>query len=153
QRKIVVGLDDYTPTAAYYKYLRKNFGSAMVEFVRGMHNDGKAPEDWFDSYEQLGREVRVRAAAIKGMEQVHKGCCNYAPAGKTGYLDSTYWDKQGSYQFTLKTTLPAGKQPSDAVEAIFKPGAGTLLECNSTMVAIQYRAMLITLGADAFNKK
>jgi hypothetical protein len=153
QRKIIIGGKPYSPDAKYYQYLKTNFGDAMVEFISGMDNGGKPPSYSFDSNEQMGREVRVRAAAIKGMEEVHKGCCNYAPAGKTGYLDSAYWDKQGSYQFTLKTKLPAGKQPSDAVEAIFKPAAGTLLECNSTMVAIQYRAMLTLLGAAAFNKK
>jgi hypothetical protein len=49
--------------------------------------------------------------------------------------------------------MPTGKQPSDALEAIFKRDAGTLLECNSMTVAIQYRAMLKMLGPVAFNKK
>jgi hypothetical protein len=97
----------------------------------------------------MGREVRVRAAAIKGMADVHNSCCHYPTGGDTGKLNATYWEKKGPFQFMLK----AGKQPSDAIEAIFKPGAGTELECNSTMVAIQYRAMLTALGAAGFNKK
>ncbi len=153
QRKIVIGGKDYTPTADYYTYLKSNFGDAMVEFIKDMHNGGKPPDFQFDTNEQMGREVRVRAAAIKGMEEVHKGCCNYPSAGKPDNLDPTYWDRQGPYQYTLKPKLPAGKGPSDAIEAIFKAGAETRLECNSTMVAIQYRAMLAMLGAPAFNKK
>lgn len=114
-----------------------------------MHNGGKPPDFSFDSAGQLGREVRLRAAAIKGMEKVHEGCCGYPASGAGGKLDPAYWDKKGCYQFVLK----AGKKPSDAIEAIFKPGAETKLDCNSTMVAIQYRAMLTTLGAAGFDKK
>jgi len=154
QRKIIVGGTDYTPTGRYFRWLRvNNYGNAMVEFIKDMHNNGNPPEYKFDSYEQMGYEVKVRHNAIKGMEEVHKGCCSYATGGGTGYLDSAYWDKVGFYQFTVKSPLPPGKEASDAIEAIFKSGAGTELECNSIMVAIQYRAMLKALGESEFNSK
>ena len=149
QRRILIGGTPYTPDAGYNSYLKKNFGDAMVEFIASMHNGGKPPDFSFDSNEQMGREVRVRAAAIKGMEKVHQGCCSYATGGGDGKLNAVYWDKKGPYQFTLKV----GKKPSEGIEAIFKSGAETELECNSMMVAIQYRAMLTMLGSAAFDKK
>jgi len=45
------------------------------------------------------------------------------------------------------------EKPSDAINSIFESGAGTLLECNSTIVAIQYRAMMKGMGEDKFNLK
>jgi hypothetical protein len=123
----------------------------MAEFINKMHNDGKPPKYDFDNFEQMGREVQVRYYATKGMEEVNKnGCCNY---GAPHRLDTAYWDNVGPTQFKVKTPLPSGKQPSDAIESIFRPGADNRLECNSLMVAVQYRAMLKTLGAENFNKK
>jgi hypothetical protein len=154
RRKIVVGGKPYTPSAKYYTYLDANFGPAMKEFVQNMHKAGAPPVYSFTSYEQLGREVRIRANAIKGIEEVHKGCCDYFDSAHPPYLDSTYWDHVGPwFNFVLKSPLPAGKQASDAIEAIFAPGAGTRLECLSMTVAIEYYAMLKGLGAAAFNAR
>lgn len=153
QRKIIVDGKDYTPTAQYLQWLEKNYGKAMVEFITDMHNGGKPPDFKFSSFEQMGTEVKVRSQIIKGIEEVHKGCCSYPNVSTTGQLDPKFWDKVGPFQFKVKTALPAGKNASDAIEAIFKNGAGSELECNSTAVAIQYRAMLKTLGTDHFNKK
>jgi hypothetical protein len=153
QRKIVVAGKDYTPTTKYLTWLETNYSKAMVEFINGMHNGGSPPDHNFDSFEQMGQEVRVRHYAVQGIEEVHKGCCSYPTSGGNGQLDSTYWEKKGSYKFVVKTPLPSGKNSSDAIEAIFASGAGTELECNSTTVAIQYRAMLKALGKAAFNKK
>ncbi|MFZ0772823.1 MAG: hypothetical protein WCA49_10335 [Candidatus Sulfotelmatobacter sp.] len=154
QRNIVVGGNPYTPTAEYYDHLTHNFGPAMKEFVQQMDNGGKPPTFTFSSYEQMGNEVRIRANAIKGIEEVHKGCCAYYDSANPPYLNSTYWDHIGSgVNFKLKAPLPSGKKPSDAIEAIFAPGAGTRLECMSMTVAIQYFAMLKGLGAAKFNAK
>jgi hypothetical protein len=126
----------------------------MVEFVEQMHNGGKPPIYSFGSYEQLGNEVRVRAKAIQGIEDVHKGCCGYFGAGDPPHLDSNYWDQVGGdVDFKLKSPLPSGKQPSDAIAAIFAPGAHTRLECFSMTVAIQYYSILKGLGAGKFNAR
>ncbi len=153
QRKIVVAGKPYTPASSYLTWLKAHYSGAMVEFINSMHNGGLPPDFTFDSFEQMGKEVRVRYYAVQGIEEVHKGCCSYPTSGGNGKLNPTYWDKKGPYQFVVKTPLPSGKQASDAVEAIFASGAGTELECNSTTVAIQYRAMLKALGEAAFNKK
>jgi hypothetical protein len=154
QRKIIVGGKDYTPTATYLKWLEAKYSKRMVEFINSMHNAGKPPDYIFSSFEEMGQEVRMRHFIIEGIGEVHQpGTCSYPTGGGDGQLDPTYWDKLGPFQFKVKSPLPAGKDASDAIEAIFKVGAGTELECNSTTVAIQYRAMLKTLGPKAFNKK
>src|SRR6266851_3690366 len=153
QRKIIVGGKEYTPSPKYLTWLKATYSDAMVEFVNDMYNGGKSPDFSFSSYTEMGNEVRMRYHIIQGIGEVHKGCCSYPIGGGDGALDTAYWDKVGPFQFTMKSPLPAGKGPSDAIDAIFKSGAGTQLECNSTMVAIQYRAMLQTLGPATFNKK
>jgi hypothetical protein len=152
QRRIVVGGKPYTPNASYYDYLTKNFGDAMKEFVARMDNGGNPPDYIFSSFDQMGNEVRVRAQAIKGIEEVHKGCCGYYSTAEPPYLDSTYWDQIGSaVDFKPKSPLPAGKQASDAIKAIFAPGAKTRVECFSMTVAIQYYSMMKGLGEARFN--
>ena len=152
QRRIVVAGKPYTPSAQYYAYLEKNFGPAMKEFVEHMHNAGNPPDYAFKSYEQMGTEVRVRADAIKGIEDVHKGCCDYYSNAEPPHLDPAYWDQIGSAaHFKPKSPLPSGKHASDAIKAIFAPGAHTRLECFSMTVAIEYRAMLTGVGEARFN--
>jgi len=154
QRKIVVGGTPYTPTAGYYSYLTANFGPAMKEFVEQMHNGGSPPIYNFSTFEQMGYEVRVRANAIKGIEDVHAGCCSYYGTGDPPHLNPTYWDHIGSgVNFEMKSPLPAGKHPSDAIDSIFTPGAHTRLECLTMTLAIQYRAMLKALGPAKFNTR
>jgi hypothetical protein len=154
QRKIVVGGKPYAPSARYLTWLTVNFGPAMREFVEHMHNGGSPPVYSFSSLEQMGFEVRTRAAAIKGIEDVHKGCCDYFSNADPPHLDSTFWQQiGGGVHFVPKSPLPGGKNASDAIEAIFAPGAHTRLECLSMTIAIEYRAMLKSIGAARFNAK
>ncbi len=152
QRKIMVGGKAYTPSTKYLNWLNVNFGPAMKEFVTHMHNAGNPPVYSFTSYGQMGYEVRTRANAIKGIEKVHQGCCNYYDSAHPPYLDSTYWNHIGSgVKFKTKSPLPSGKHVSDAIAAIFAPGAGTRLECLSMTVAIEYYSMLKAIGTTKFN--
>jgi hypothetical protein len=156
QRRIVVNEKPYTPGRRFLKQVQDDYGDAMVELVARMHNGGEPPDHAFDSREQLRTEIRLRHSAIQSMADVNvdPGCCSYPTSTyDSGYLDPTYWEKQGPLRFTVKSPLPAGKEASDAIEAIFAKGAGTELECNSMLVAIQYRSMLKALGEEAFNEK
>ena len=145
QRKISIKGTAYTPDPFYFWM---TYGPAMGEFVDKMHNGGKPPDYSFDSEAQLTDEIKIRANAIKGMEEVHKGCCGYYSKEYPPNLDSTYWDHVGSgVDFTMK----AGKKPSDAIAAIFASGARTRLECWSMTVAIEYYSMLKGLGAEKFD--
>lgn len=143
----------YTPTRKYYRYLNRNFGSHMKEFIKTMHNHGSPPDFSFTSYNQMGYEVRVRHQAIKGIAAVHGGCCNYPDSAHPDYLDSTYWDRVGWMRFKPKSPLPPGKKTSDAIEAIFAPGAGTRLECMAMTVAVEYYSLLKGLGKARFNAR
>jgi hypothetical protein len=100
----------------------------------------------------MGTEVRVRHAAIKGMEEANTGTCQYPDSAHPAYLDSTYWDKAGPMYFKAKSPLPSGKEASDAIEAIFAPGSKTRLECMAMTFAVQYRAMMNGMGKAKFNK-
>jgi len=152
QRKIIIGGKPYTPTDSYYKYLQTNFGPTMVEFIKTMHNDGKPPDFTFTTAEQMGREVRVRYEVTKGMDLVHEGGrCEYFDSAHPDYLDNTYWERKGPLYFVPKSPLPKGKGASDAIEAIFAPGAKTRLECLSMTIAVEYRALLKGLGKDKFD--
>jgi hypothetical protein len=146
QKKIIVDGNDYTPQESYKKWLIKNYSEEMVEFIMSMHNDGNPPDYNFDSYEQMGREVQVRYYAIQGMGEANNGSTNY---GVTGKLNTTYWEKVGPYHFQVKS----GAVPSEAIESIFDTAENNVLECNSMMVAIQYRAILKALGTKKFNEK
>ena len=154
QRRILVDGKRYRPDRRFLQEIQTDYGGAMVELVEEMHNRGRRPEYDFDSHEQLRKEIEVRHHAIQGMEEVHAGCCRYPTSTyNSGYLDPTYWEKQGPLRFSVKRPLPEGKNASDAIEAIFARDAGTELECNSMLVAIQYRSMLKALGEEAFNAK
>ncbi|MEW6129718.1 MAG: zinc ribbon domain-containing protein [Acidobacteriota bacterium] len=67
--------------------------------------------------------------------------------GYDGHLDPNFWDNQGWVNWTLKP----GVKPSDAIEAIFRNGSGSKMECLSAISAIYYKAILDTIGADKFN--
>jgi hypothetical protein len=146
QHKIIVDGNPYTPQESYKQYLIDNYSEEMVELIMSMHNEGNPPDYNFDSYEQMGREVQMRYNAIEGMGEANNDSTHY---GSTGNLNTSYWDKVGAYHFQVK----AGVEPSVAIESIFDPSENNVLECNSMMVAIQYRAMLKTLGATKFNEK
>ena len=154
QRKIIVGGNPYTPSADYLKWLEGNSGAAMREFVERMHNGGKPPEFSFDNFLQLGYEINIRSKAIRGIEEVHKGCCNYPDSTHPYHLDPTYWDLVAApAHFKMKAKLPSGKHSSDAIESIFAPGAGTRLECLSMTLSIEYYSILKGIGPDAFNAR
>ena len=153
QRRIIVGGNPYTPNPLFLTDLDSRYGPHMTEFVKKMHNDGHPPDYPFSSFGQLKTEIRIRHHAIKGMKKANAdpGCCDYPDHAHPYYLNSTYWDKSGLRTFIPKSPLPAGKEASDAIEAIFALGAGTRLECYATTVAIEYYSLLKGLGKDKFN--
>ena len=152
RRKVLLGGKYYNPERDY-GWIKQSYGNAMVEFLDQMHNKGKQPAYRFRNYAHMHYEIRVRSKAIKGMEKTAGSCCGYPFAHLGGYLNDTYWTKKGPYHFIIKTPLPSGKNPSDAIESIFMMGAGTELECNSMMVAVQYYAILKSIGKKRFNKR
>jgi hypothetical protein len=152
QRTIEIDGQPLTLTPGILKTV-SDLSPAMKEFIEKMHNSGNPPVYSFKNNDQFMDEIFIRAKAIKGMERVHEGCCGYYSNTDPPYLDKTYWDHVGTgVYFTMKSPLPAGKQPSDAIDAIFASGAKTRLECLSMMIAVEYYALLNGLKADKFNK-
>ena len=152
QRKIIIGGKDYDPKPDLPD-VKKKYGKDMVEALTTMHNGGKAPPEFkYATKDELMKELSLRDNATKGMGKANANGANlhYATAGDDpeGHLDPKFWDKKGFYQFALK----AGAKPADAVRSIFD-NKDNVLECNSTMVAIEYRSMLETMGDTKFNAK
>lgn len=152
QRKIIVGGKDYDPKSDLPE-VKKKYGNDMVEALTTMHNGGKAPPEFkYGTKEELMTELGLRDNATKGMGKANASGANlrYAASGDDpeGHLDPKFWDKKGFYQFTLKP----GAKPADAVRSIFD-NKDNVLECNSTMVAIEYRSMLDTMGDAKFNAR
>lgn len=152
-RKILIDGVVIKVDVAYLKTVKSSFGKSAVTIVEKMHNNGNSPDFAFDSWDKFSTELRIRSNAIKGMDEVHAGCCNYQSSEPDGYLDPLYWNRNGYMDFTMNATLPSGKQPSDAVESIFKAGANTQLECLTMTIAIEYYSLLKGMGKDQFNKK
>lgn len=68
--------------------------------------------------------------------------------GYNQHLDPNCFDHTGWVTWKIKP----GVKPSDAVECIFRYGAGSKMECLSVMSAIYYRAILKSIGPEKFDK-
>jgi hypothetical protein len=152
QRKIVIDGTDYDPTPDL-PAVEKKYGKDMVEALVTMHAGGKPPVHTYKTKDLLMTELNLRDEATKGMGKANSDgdTLRYSTRSgdsQSGQLDPTYWEKKGFYLFTLKS----GAKPSAAVRSIFE-GKDNVLECNSTMVAIEYRSMLETMGDVAFDKR
>jgi Domain of unknown function (DUF4157)/Protein-glutamine gamma-glutamyltransferase len=154
QRKIKVGGTGVTTSPVFEEEIKRKCGNdpRALEIFRDMQN--RKEEYRFDSWSALYDELQIRSKLIAGMQEVDNGCCRYPDeAHRGGALDSAFWVKKGPYHFEVKSPLPPGKEASDAIEAIFKPGSlTTFLECLSMEVAISYFALLKILGKEKFNK-
>ncbi|HBP19926.1 MAG TPA: hypothetical protein DEA08_19310 [Planctomycetes bacterium] len=95
---------------------------------------------------------RALRSAVSGMDRANdpNNDIRYdgQPGGtqKMGFLNRLYFEHKGDYQFVLRD----GRTPSSAVDAIFR--GPTRLECNSMMIAIEYRAIKSAIGRERFNR-
>lgn len=152
QCKIVIGGRDYDPKPDL-PAVERAYGTDMVEALTTMHNGGRAPPGFaYATRDELMSELSLRDNAMESMAKTNSNPNNlrYATAADDpeGHLDPAFWDKQGFYLFTLKP----GAMPADAVRSIFD-NQDNVLECNSAMVAVQYRSILETIGENRFNAK
>lgn len=156
QRKILIGTTVMTVDDQYKKTVKDTFGDKGLEIVLSWHNKGGSPDYSFKDWEAYRTEIRIRSNAIKGMDIANDkstNCCNYPTTGHPGgTLNPVFWDKTDDYHFTAKVPFPAGKNSSDAIEDMFRPNAGTELECLTLSVAVEYYALLKAVGKDKFNK-
>ena len=135
------------------KRLRKRYRGFGVELLKKMHNDKLIFQ--FDTMDELRTEAKKRIMAVEGLDKAHRGCC--IVGNNNFYLDSSYWIKQSEthplFRVNAEVLRRRNKTPADAVEAIFKDDAKTVLECASMSVAIQYYALLKALKRDEFNRR
>jgi hypothetical protein len=99
-------------------------------------------------------ESQYRQAVVEGMQLINSnGCCRY-PEGGEGYgLRSQYWLPAVGYSISPALLPPASTRVSDAIEDLFRPKAGSRLECQTAMLAVQFRAMLRVMKKGPFDAR
>jgi hypothetical protein len=151
QRKIQVGKKILTRHQIPKKY-RRGFGGFGKELIEKMHKSSSIYA--FDKIKDFQNEVLIRYFAKYGVEKANRECCSISD--KNFYLDRTYWNKESDTPPLFKVkpeSVKGNKGPADAVKAIFKRGAKTVLECDTMAVAIQYYALVMGLGEEEFNRR
>ena len=97
-------------------------------------------------------EARALEAAISGMDRANRGNgISYAgqpgqPGVKQGQLSPEHFVHVKDYHFVQRR----GASASAAIDAIFS--GPTQLECNTMMIAIEYRAIKAAIGAERFER-
>lgn len=98
-------------------------------------------------------QQRALAAAISAMDLANDPSSDIQYDGQPGsggalqgLLSSRYFTHEADYHFILKP----GMSPSRAIRAIFR--GPTRLECNTMMIAIEYRAIRAAIGAHRFSR-
>jgi hypothetical protein len=155
QRKILIGNAPMAVDDQYKKTVNDTFGPIALKVMLSMHNNGADPEYKFDDWEAYRKELKLRSSTVEGMNIANdttRNCCNYPTTDPGGKLDPVFWEKVGRFDFRARYPLPDGQNASDAIDAIFKPNAGTQLECLTMGTAVAYYGLLQTLGKDKFNK-
>ena len=135
------------------KKLRRKLGVFGMELIRKMHKHPSSIYQ-FDTMKDFKNEILTRYFAKYGVEKSSRGC--YSINDKNFYLDKTYWNKESDTPPLFKVkpeSVKGDKGPADAVKAIFKPGAKTVLECDTMAIAIQYYALVESLGEEEFNRR
>lgn len=124
---------------------------AILDEFRALDLPAPAPER-----EEAARTLRdaigegMRLANETGGDLINYGGQPGMGPGPEGELDATFWEHLGDYHFRSRD----GARASEAVRAMFPtvPGqARTRLECHTMMMAILYRAILETIGDEAFD--
>jgi hypothetical protein len=117
-----------------------------------------SPEEvQYETMEDFMLDVRTRMGSMRTLEQadetshIDEGCCHYEPWFA---LPPKHWEPSQTLGMTNKSPnalFRARTVPSQALKSIFEKRAGSALDCNSMIVASQYKALLDTMGANLFN--
>lgn len=125
---------------------------------------------------ELLMDIRQRIAARRALLTVEdrSSCCSYGSAGLLDpetrepnffQLDVRHWgpakpvphDRNDPYDYSGKSASAAflmrsDVKPSEAINSIFTVGADSRLECNTMMVAVQYKGILDAVGPEIFDR-
>lgn len=101
----------------------------------------------YESPEALLFELRLRAAIVKASRGLQRSGVGFATF-KRSRANSKYWNVAPEGAFLLKP----GALPSAAIRDIYANGGAYAFECATAIVIVLYKAVLETIGDDAFNR-
>lgn len=100
----------------------------------------------YENMEQLRFELIVRINTIDAAHDLLKSKAKFATFAGS-YCNDEYWKLNRKGAFILKK----GILPSDAIKDIFENGDKYAFECATAIVIIFYKAVLDSIGKNAFN--
>lgn len=100
----------------------------------------------YENMEQLRFELIVRINTIDAAHDLLKSKAKFATFAGS-YCNDEYWTLNRKGAFILKK----GILPSDAIKDIFENGDKYAFECATAIVIIFYKAVLDSIGKNAFN--
>ena len=116
------------------------------ELLQKLHNEGKPPEYRFKDHDEFRKMMLMRKSVVETMlNEVSEGM---------GISSDEDFSLPPEWQATQKGfVIKRGTTPAAAVRSIFGSGKKLVrLDCNSMMVAVQYKGMLDAFGDDKFNE-
>ncbi|TVY10256.1 protein-glutamine gamma-glutamyltransferase [Paenibacillus cremeus] len=101
----------------------------------------------YDSPEALYFELRLRLAITEAAVALDKSAAEFA-SFKRSRCNPAFWDRTDKGGFQLRS----GVLPSNAIQDIFSNSSLYAFECATAIIIILYKALLDTIGAEAFNR-
>lgn len=101
----------------------------------------------YPSLDALNFELDLRSEIVKAAKDLHNSRMDFAVFRKT-LCNDAYWNRARDGGFVLKNSV----KPSDAISDIFTNGQLYATECATAMVMIYYKAILMTMGEECFNR-
>lgn len=101
----------------------------------------------YPSLDALNFELDLRSEIVKAAKDLHNSRMDFAVFRKT-LCNDAYWNRAQDGGFVLKNSV----KPSDAINDIFTNGQLYATECATAMVMIYYKAILMTMGEERFNR-
>ena len=93
-------------------------------------------------------EKRLKEAVDK-LQGARFGLCHQG----TDKYDTNYWTVESDDEFGRKLKLKSGKQPSDAIDAMFADLSKWSVDCAQFVQVAEWYALRHAYGAEEFNKK
>ncbi|MGE5703463.1 MAG: protein-glutamine gamma-glutamyltransferase [Clostridia bacterium] len=101
----------------------------------------------YDSLQQLMFELKLRNDIVETAKALDRSGARFASFDKSR-CNKAYWNLTDFGGFQLRY----GVQPSAAILDIFRNGSKYAFECSTAIIIVYYRAVLQSLGTQAFNQ-
>ncbi|UVI30700.1 protein-glutamine gamma-glutamyltransferase [Paenibacillus spongiae] len=100
----------------------------------------------YPSLEALKFELKLRANIVQAAKDLYASRVDFAVFSKSR-SNEQFWTRTPEGGFRLNS----GVRPSDGINDIYRNGRMYAFECATAMVILLYKAVLDTIGEDAFN--